>query len=104
MSADFCIDCGGPDPGCPDGRCRDCDVEYVTVSGACRACAVWIMNPEFVGVSVEEQHAPMCPLRNDPAYYPRDETELKILRVRRLRGDTGLPWPECLPPMFPEVA
>lgn len=65
-----------------DGRCRDCDIDYITACGACRECLRWMMRPEFGG-PISEQHLHGCSLVNDPNYAPRTEEELADVRARR---------------------
>lgn len=88
-------------PGCSIEDIGVVALVYGTAVLSCRACAVWIMNPELLGVPVDQQHAPMCPLRNSATCYPQDVAEIALISERRSRGDTGLSWPDCLPPMFP---
>ena len=70
-----CIDCGEPDAGCPDGRCRDCDIEYVCARGSCRSCLRWMIREEYGG-PIALQHAPGCPLIGVAEYYPRTPEEI----------------------------
>lgn len=85
-----CVDCGEPDSGsCPEGRCRDCDIEYLIVSGSCRECARAVWREEYGG-PIAQQHADGCSLANDPHYGPRTPEEFNALRARKL-GATTLP-------------
>lgn len=74
-----CVDCG-EDPGTlPDGRCRDCDLEYVASWSTCRSCRRFMIRVDVAG-PLSDQHAPDCPLRFDPDCLPRTCEEAAALR------------------------
>ena len=75
----LCKDCGEEPGTSPDGRCRDCDIEYVGARGSCRECGVFIMREDFGGPRAS-QHRPTCTLKDNPEYWARDERELSDLR------------------------
>jgi len=78
-----CVDCGEPDSGtCLDGRCRDCDLEYVATLSTCRECLEWILR-ENVGGPRAKQHKAGCSIAEDPIYYPRTDEESAATRKAR---------------------
>ena len=78
-----CVDCGELDAGtCPEGRCRDCDLEHVVAGSTCRACLRWQLRA-VVFDAPYERHAPGCALAHDPAPLPRDRAEYLAVRQGR---------------------
>lgn len=65
-----------------DGRCRDCDIDYIQARGACRECLRWLMREEFAG-PLAEQHAPGCSLSTSRDCYRRTEEEIPAVRAKR---------------------
>lgn len=79
-----CVDCGEEDSGtCSEGRCRDCDIDFITSRGACRSCFVWIVREDWGGPRAG-QHKPDCPLKDDPDYWARDAEEERAVRIARV--------------------
>lgn len=78
MSEHPCIDCGEPDAGLPDGRCRDCDIDYVTARSSCRYCLRFMIREEYGGPR-DQQHAPGCRLIGSREYFPRTPEEISLV-------------------------
>jgi hypothetical protein len=76
-----CVDCGEEPGSCPDGRCRDCDIEHLMSAGSCRECLTWIMREEMAGPR-EKQHSIGCSLTAEPCY-PRNAAEYIATRKAR---------------------
>lgn len=73
-----CIDCGEPDPGLPDGRCRDCYHEHIVAECACRECYEWASFTAFGGPPFA--HAVGCSLAGTTDYAARTPEELRAVR------------------------
>jgi len=85
-----CKDCGEPDSASsPDGRCRECDIEYLLSRVACRECLTFMVRPDaFIPpVPISKQHALGCSLRDVPDYYPRNEAEYRAVRKAKTGTD-----------------
>jgi len=77
-----CVDCGEERGTCPEGRCRDCDIEHGTSLGACRECHTWIIR-EDVGGPAHDQHVAGCTLASTPNCTPRNVPEYVAVRGAR---------------------
>jgi hypothetical protein len=78
-----CVDCGEERGTCPEGRCRDCDLDHIAAGGACRECHTLIMNPEMGARPVAEQHALGCSLAASDDWHPRNAAEYTAAREAR---------------------
>lgn len=76
-----CVDCGEEPGTCPEGRCRDCDIEHLMTAGSCRECLTWIMREDMAGPR-EKQHSIGCSLAAEPCY-PRNAAE--YIATRKMR-------------------
>lgn len=77
-----CVDCGEESGTCPEGRCRDCDLEHGMSAGACRECHTWIIR-EDVGGPLAKQHAKGCSLADSDDWHPRNAAEYAAVRTAR---------------------
>ncbi len=74
-----CIDCREEPGSCPEGRCRSCDIDYLTASSACRECHKSIWREDMFDAK-ETQHKAGCSLSTSADYGPRNDDETWTIR------------------------